>query len=113
MFFAIGKLANSDGRVFSLSENVPVSHALLLTKLRNHEKCRNGVSSPYPQTTTAQLRGHCCFLDRLVILNEDRILSNYWKKGSFEENPEQFLTAAHLVFLRPFPVFGHIATGFS
>ena len=31
-FFAIGKLAYSDGRVFSLCENVPLSHALFLTK---------------------------------------------------------------------------------
>ena len=27
-------------------------------------------------TTTAQLRSHYCFPDRLVILNEDRIPSN-------------------------------------
>ena len=29
------------------------------------------------ETTTAQLRSHFCFLDRLVILNEDRILSKH------------------------------------
>ena len=28
------------------------------------------------ETTTAQLRSQFCFPDRLVILNEDRILSN-------------------------------------
>ena len=28
------------------------------------------------ETTSAQLRSHSCFPDRLVILNEDRILSD-------------------------------------
>ena len=29
------------------------------------------------ETTTALLRSHSCFFYRLVILNKDRILSNY------------------------------------
>ena len=32
------------------------------------------------------------------------------RKRNFEENPKNFLTAGHLVFLRPFPAAGHIAT---
>ena len=31
------------------------------------------------------------------------------RKGGFEENPKNFLTARHLLFLRPFPAAGHIA----
>ena len=33
------------------------------------------------ETTNAQLRSHSCFPDRLLILNEDRILSDDYKKG--------------------------------
>ena len=32
------------------------------------------------------------------------------RKRDFEENPKHFLTAGHLVFLRPFTAAGHIAT---
>ena len=32
------------------------------------------------------------------------------RKRDFEENPKNFLTAGHLVFLRPFTAAGHIAT---
>ena len=32
------------------------------------------------------------------------------RKRDFEENSKNFLTAGHLVFLRPFPAAGHIAT---
>ena len=32
------------------------------------------------------------------------------RNRDFEENPKNFLTAGHLVFLRPFPAAGHIAT---
>ena len=32
------------------------------------------------------------------------------RKGDFEENPKNFLTAGHLVFLRLFSAAGHIAT---
>ena len=44
---------------------------------RNFAKCRNYVDSTLCQeTTAAQLRSYSCFPDRLVILNEDRILSD-------------------------------------
>ena len=32
------------------------------------------------------------------------------RKRDFEENQKDFLTAGHLLFLRPFPAAGHIAT---
>ena len=35
------------------------------------------------------------------------------KKRDFKENPQNFLTASHLVFLRPFPADRHIATAKS
>ena len=53
------------------------------------------------ETATTLLQSHSCFPDRLVIINEDRILSNDEKKG-FCTNLETFLTAGHLVFSRPF-----------
>ena len=64
----------SDCWVISLSENVPVSHALLLTEFLCVE---TALTLLYGQeTTSAQLRSHSRFPDRLVILNEDRILSD-------------------------------------
>ena len=63
-------------RVFSLDENVPVSHALSHETFLSVETALI-LSLLYAQeTTTAHLRSRSCFLDRLVILNEDRILSN-------------------------------------
>ena len=32
------------------------------------------------------------------------------RKRDFEQNSKKILTAEHLVFLRPFPASGHIAT---
>ena len=61
------------------------------------------------ETTTAQLRSHFCFPDYLVlILNEDRILSNY-KKRDFAEILENFRSFS---IFRPFTAAGHIATAF-
>ena len=41
------------------------------------------------ETTTALLRGHSCFSYRVVILNKDKILSNY-KKNGFRGNCRKF-----------------------
>ena len=65
----------SDCRVFRLCEIMPaVSHAL---QSRNFSKCRPAwilTLCPRNHNATAHLRSHSCFFDRLVILNEDRIL---------------------------------------
>ena len=58
------------------------------------------------ETTTAQLRSRFCFPDRLVILNEDRILSTV-RKNDFADIPETFLTAVHLVALPGCRAYGH------
>ena len=64
---------------------------------------------PYAQeTTTALLRSHSCFPNRLVIQNEDIILSNdYIKKKGFwrKSKKKKILTT---VQLRPFLAAGHI-----
>ena len=62
-----------------------------------------------PQNTIAQR--HSCFPDRLVILMKIEYFQTI-RKRDFAEIPENFLTAGHLVFLRPFPAAEHIATAF-
>ena len=56
----------------------------------------------YATTTTAQLQSHYCFPDLLVILNEDRILSNDQKRGTklqkFQKIAEKEQTAKQSVF---------------
>ena len=47
------------------------------------------------ETTTAHLRGHFNFPDRLVILNEDRIF-HMISKRNFAEILENFLTSGHI-----------------
>ena len=53
------------------------------------------------ETTTAQLRSHFCFPGRLVILNEDRI------KSDFADILENFLTAGNLVALLGRRAYSH------
>ena len=61
------------------------------------------------ETTTAQLRSRSCFpADRLVKIEYFQTI----RKKDFAEILENFLPAGHLVFLRPFPAAGHIATAF-
>ena len=49
---------------------------------RNFRRVETASTLVYAQeTTNAQLRSHSCFPDRLLILNEDRILSDGYKKG--------------------------------
>ena len=62
----------SDCPVFGLCENVPVSHVLLLTKF--FYVC-NPTLLYDQETTTAKLQIYPCFPDRLVILDENGILS--------------------------------------
>ena len=51
-----------------------LSHTLLLTEFFCVETAFTLLCGQ--ETTSAQLRSHSCFPDRLVILNEDRILSD-------------------------------------
>ena len=53
------------------------------------------------ETTTTLLQSHSCFPDRLVIINEDTILSNDEKKG-FCTNSRKFSDCRAFNFSRPF-----------
>ena len=64
------------------------------------------------ETTTTQLRSDSCFADRLVILNDDIILSEDQKRDC-AEILETFWTVGHFVSLRPFPAAGHVDTAYS
>ena len=84
---------------------LPVSHALPLTKFFSVETASTLLYAQ--QTTTAHLWSHPCFSDRLLILNEDSWCFQRIRKKDFAEVLEHFLTAGHLVFLRPFRAFSH------
>ena len=49
------------------------------------------------------MQSHSCFPDRLLILNEDYLELDFQtiRKKDFCRNSRNFLTAGHLVFLRP------------
>ena len=71
----------SDCRVFSPSEIVPVSHALLLTQFFSQVSKQRRLYSIAKKPQPPNFRSQFSFPDRLVILNEERILSNNQKKG--------------------------------
>ena len=86
---------------------MPISHALLIMTfevLKGHS-----LNLLYAQeTTTAQLRSHSCFPDHLVQMEIEYFQTI--RKRDFAEILQNFLTAGHLLFSRPFPAAGHIAT---
>ena len=54
------------------------------------------------ENTNAQLRSHSCFPDRLVILNEDRVLSDD-QKGGFRRKSKKFSNCQAFTFFKTLP----------